>query len=147
MICQCAVIHHLEQDVEHIRMRLFDFVQQQHAMRMLIHAISQKSALIEPDIAWRRANQAGYCVFFHVFGHVKTQQLDPKGICQLFGHFGFTNTCWPREEIVPNGLFWFPQTRAGQFDRRGQGLDRFVLAEHHALECFFQIAQHFCIVL
>jgi hypothetical protein len=36
VVGQLAVIHHLQQDVEHVRVRLLDLVEQQHAMRMLV---------------------------------------------------------------------------------------------------------------
>ena len=36
-----AVIHHLQKNIEQIRMRFFNFIKQQHAMRMLIHRVGQ----------------------------------------------------------------------------------------------------------
>ena len=42
VIGELAVIHHLQQDVEQVAMRLFDFVQQQHAMRMLVDAVGEQ---------------------------------------------------------------------------------------------------------
>ena len=57
VIGQRAMIHHLQQNVEQIRMRLLDFIEQQHAMRMLIDAIGQESALIEANIAGRRTDE------------------------------------------------------------------------------------------
>jgi hypothetical protein len=38
VVGQLAVVHHLQQDVEEVRMRLLDFVEQQHAVRMLVDA-------------------------------------------------------------------------------------------------------------
>src|SRR3546814_260408 len=72
VIGQLPVIHHLKQDVEQIGMRLFDLVQQQHAMRMLIDRIGQKPALIEADIARRRADQAADRMPLHILRHVET---------------------------------------------------------------------------
>ena len=43
VVGQLAVIHDLQQDVVEIRMRLLDFVQQQHAMRMLVDGLSVSS--------------------------------------------------------------------------------------------------------
>ena len=57
-IGQRAVVHHLQQDVEQVRVRLLDFVEQQHAVRMLIDAVGQQAALIVADIARRRADEA-----------------------------------------------------------------------------------------
>ena len=78
MIGQLAVIHHLQQDVVDIRMRLLDLVEQQHAMRVLVDAIGQQAALIEPDIARGRADQPRDGMLFHVFRHVEAQKLDPS---------------------------------------------------------------------
>jgi hypothetical protein len=72
MVGQAAIIHHLQQDVEQVRMRLFDFVEQQHAMRVLIDRIGQQSALIETDITRRRADQAADAVPLHIFAHVES---------------------------------------------------------------------------
>jgi hypothetical protein len=48
----------------------------------------------------------------------------------------------PGEQVVADRLFRLAQAGAGQLDRRGQRLDRVVLAEHHALEFGFEVAQH-----
>ena len=92
MVGELAVIHHLQQDVEQVAMGLFDFVQQQHAMGMLIDAIGQKPALIEADIAGRRADQARHRVAFHVFAHVEAQEFHAHDRGQLFGDFGLADT-------------------------------------------------------
>ncbi len=57
VVGQLAVVHHLQQDVEEVRMRLLDLVEQQHAMRMLVDRVGQQAALVEADIAGRRADQ------------------------------------------------------------------------------------------
>ena len=79
-ICQAAIVEHLKQDVVDIGMRLFDFIEQEHAMRVLVHAIRQKPALIEADIARRRADQAADRVALHVLRHVEADQLDAHDV-------------------------------------------------------------------
>jgi len=39
--------HHLQEEVEEIRVRLLDLVQQQHGVRMLIDRVGQQAALVE----------------------------------------------------------------------------------------------------
>ena len=56
IVGQRAVVHHLQQQVEHVRMGLLDLVQQQNRMRMLEDGVGQQAALIEADIARRRAD-------------------------------------------------------------------------------------------
>ena len=41
MVGQLAVIHDLQEHVEQVGMRLLDFVEQQHAMRMLVDAVGE----------------------------------------------------------------------------------------------------------
>jgi hypothetical protein len=72
------VVHHLQQDVEQVRMGLLDLVEQQDAIGMLIDTIGQQAALVETDIAGRGADQPADSVPLHVFGHVEAQQLDTQ---------------------------------------------------------------------
>ena len=78
VVGQLAVVHDLQEDVEQVGMRLLDLVEQQHAMRVLVDAVGQKPALVEADIAGRRADQAADRVALHVFRHVEAQQLDAE---------------------------------------------------------------------
>ena len=77
IIGQRPVIHHLQQQVEHVRMRFFDLIKQQYRVRMFNHRIGQQPALIEADVARRRPDQTADGMTFHIFGHVKAQQLNP----------------------------------------------------------------------
>ena len=147
MVGQRAVVHHLQQDVEHVRMRLLDLVEQQHAMRVLVHAVGQKAALIEPDIARRRADQSRNRVFLHVFRHVEAQQLHPERVGKLLGHLGLADAGGSREEVVADRLLRLPQAGTRQLDGGRKRLDRVVLAEDHALERGFEVLEHLRVVL
>ena len=59
VVGELAVVHHLQEDVEQVRMRLLDLVEEEHAMRMLVDAVGEEAALVEADIAGRRADQRG----------------------------------------------------------------------------------------
>ncbi len=59
VIGQRTVVHHLQQNIEHVRMRFLDFVQQQHRMWMLDDRISQQTALIKTNVSRRRTNSDG----------------------------------------------------------------------------------------
>ena len=78
---------------------------------MLIDTVGQQTALIKANIARRRTDQTRNRVLFHVFGHVKAQQLDTKRSAKLLGDLGFTDTGWTGEQVVTDGLFRFAQTR------------------------------------
>ena len=91
VIGQLAVIHDLQQHVEQIRMRLLDLVEQQHAVRMLVDAVGEQAALVEADIAGRRADQARDGVPLHVFRHVEADDLDAERRGELLGHLGLAD--------------------------------------------------------
>ena len=91
---QAAVIQYLQQDVEHVGMGLFHFVQKNHAVRFAADLFGQVAALFVADIARRRADQACNGVFFHVFGHIDTNQMIfavEQEACQSFAQLGFTH--------------------------------------------------------
>ena len=69
-IGQPAVVEYLQQDIEDIRVRLFDFVQQDHRIRPTPDRFGQVTAFLIADITWRCANQPGNRVLFHELGHV-----------------------------------------------------------------------------
>src|SRR5687768_10723666 len=57
-IGQTPVIENLEHDVPDIRMRLFDFIQQDHGIRPAAHTLGQISALVVADVSWRGSDQS-----------------------------------------------------------------------------------------
>src|SRR5918994_1919559 len=65
-----SVLQDLEQDVEHVRVRLLDLVEQEHAVRLAPHGLGELAALVVPDVAGRRADEPGHGVLLHVLRHV-----------------------------------------------------------------------------
>ena len=146
VVGQLAVIHHLQQDVEQIGMRLLDLVQQQHRVRVLVDGISQQPALIEPDVARRRADQPRDGMALHVFRHVEADQLHPQRRGQLSRHLRLAHARGPGEQIGADGLLRLAQTGAGQLDGGAQGLDGRILAEYHAGQLVLQVLQHLRVI-
>src|SRR5919204_627139 len=50
---QAAVVEHLEQDVEHVRVGLLDLVEQDHGVRAPAHRLGELAALVVADVAGR----------------------------------------------------------------------------------------------
>ena len=69
-IRDAPVVEYLQQDVEDIRMRLLDFVKEDHRIRLPPHRFGQLPAFVVADVAGRRADQPGNAVLLHVFRHV-----------------------------------------------------------------------------
>ena len=79
-----AVLENLEENVEHVVMRLLDLIQQHHAIGFPAHGLCELPALFVADIARRCADKPGHCVLFHVFAHVDTHDV-VLGIEQRLG--------------------------------------------------------------
>ena len=146
VVGQLAVVHDLQQDVEQVGMGLLDFIQQQHGVRMLVDGVGQHAALIEADIARRRADQAGDAMPLHILRHVEADELDAHGGGELPRDLGLADAGGAGEQVVADRLLRLPQAGAGQLDRGGQRLDRLVLAEHHRLQVALQIPQRLLVV-
>ena len=86
-------------------MRLLDLVEQENRMRRLVYGVRQQAALVEPDIARRRADQARDGMAFHIFRHVEAHQLDAERLGKLAGHLGLADTGWAGEQVVADRLF------------------------------------------
>ena len=67
---QAAVVEHLEQHVEHVRMRLLDLVEQHDRIRLAPHGLGEIAALLVADVARRRADQPRDGVLLHELRHV-----------------------------------------------------------------------------
>ena len=136
VVGQAAVVHHLQQNVEHIRMRLLNLVEQQHRMRVTVNRFGQQTALVESDIARRRADEPRHGVPLHILGHVESNELDAERGRQLLGDFGFADAGGAGKQQRGDGLVGVAQAGARHLNRRRQRRNRRVLAEHQ----HFQIA-------
>ena len=65
-----AIVKNLQQDVEHVGMRLFDLVEQNHAVGLAAHGFRQVAALFITHISGRRTDQTSHRVLLHEFAHV-----------------------------------------------------------------------------
>ncbi|MNE26726.1 hypothetical protein D3C80_1201040 [compost metagenome] len=145
VVGQGPVVHNLQQQVEHVRMRLLDFVQQHHRVRMLEHRVGQQTALIVTDVARRRANQTADGMTFHILGHIKTQQLNIHRLRQLHRHLGFPDAGWPGKQEGTDRLAIVPQTSTAHLDRFSQRFNRLILPEYQHFQTIAQTSQYVAI--
>ena len=94
-IGNAAVVQHLQQDVEHIGMGFFHFVEQDDAVGLASHRFCELPPFFIAHISRRSADQAGYAEFFHVFRHVDAHQIFfavKQSLSQGFGKLGLPHT-------------------------------------------------------
>jgi len=74
VVGQHAVIHDLEQDVERVRVRLLDLVEQHHRIGFAAHGLGELSALFVTHVAGGRADEAAHGELLHEFRHVDADE-------------------------------------------------------------------------
>ena len=97
---EAAVVEHLQQDVEHVRMRLLDLVEQHHLIGPAAHRFGERAALLVAHIAGRRADEPGDRVLLHVFRHVEAHQrrlVVEQERRQRLGQLGLADACGAEE--------------------------------------------------
>ena len=104
-----------------------------------MNGIRQLSALLEAHISRRRADQTADAVRLHVLGHVKSQEVDAEGICELFRQLGLAHTGRSSEQERPHGLVLMPDTGSGHLDVADHLFNRFVLPVDDSLKVLFQV--------
>ena len=69
-----SVVEDLEQDVQHIRVRLFDLVEKHDAVGLAADLLGELSGLVIPDVARRGTDDARNAVLFHKLGHIEPDE-------------------------------------------------------------------------
>ena len=80
----------MQQDVEDVRVRLFDLVEQHDTVRLAAHGLSELAALVIADVSRRGTNETRDGELLHVLGHVDAhevvlivEQAVGEGLCKL----------------------------------------------------------------
>ncbi len=95
---ETPVVEYLQQNVEHIRVRFFHFIQQDDGIGTTAHRLGQATALFIADVSRRRTDSdAGTECFSIKLGHIDTHHrvvaIEHK-VSQRFTQLGFTDPGW-----------------------------------------------------
>ncbi len=92
---QPALVEHLQQHVEHVRVRLLDLVEQDHRVRTPAHGLGQLTTLVVADVPRRRTDQTGHRMLLAVLAHVDADHralVVEQELRQRFRELGLTDT-------------------------------------------------------
>ena len=143
-IGQAPILHNLQQQIENIGMRLFDFVQQHHAVGLATNGVRQLSALIVAHITRRRADEAGRGVLFHILTHIKAQHrsfVTEELLRQRFRQLGFTHTSGSKEEEGAHRAIFILKARPRTAYCLAYGQHSLVLTNHTLSQPTVQLQQ------
>src|SRR5271157_5755858 len=141
---ELTVFKHLQQDVEQVRVRLLDFVEQHYRVGRALHALGQLPALFVADISWRRTDQLRDRMFLHEFGHVKAHQrllAAEHELRQRARNFRLADAGGAEEEERTNGTIRALQSGTRAANGAGQRGDGAVLRNDAPVQLFFDAKQ------
>src|SRR4051794_12840849 len=134
---QAPVLQDLQEDVEDVRVGLLDLVEQEHAVRLPAHGLGELAALVVPDVAGGRADQARDGVLLHVLGHVDAHHrvlVAEEELGERPGQLGLADARRPEEHERAGRALRILQARARAADRLRDDLDGRVLADDALVE-------------
>ncbi len=147
---QHAVFEDLQQDVEHIRVRLLDLVEQHDRVRVAAHLFGELAALVVADVARRRTDHTGNRVLFHVFRHINADHgvfIAEHGFRERLGQLGLADAGRAEEQERTDRALGVAQADTAAADRLGDCGDRFVLADHALVQRILEVQQALALVL
>ena len=141
---QAAVIQHLQQHVEHVRVGFFHLVKQQHGIRLAAHGLGQVAALLVAHVAGRRADQAGHGMLLHELAHVDADEVllaVEQEARQRLAQLGLAHAGGAEEQERTRGAVRVTQARARTADGVGHGGDGLFLAHHALVQLGFHLQE------
>ena len=130
---QLPVLEDLQQDVEHVRVRLLDLVEEDDRVRLAAHGLGELAAFVVADVARRRADEPGHGVLLHVLRHVDLDHrvlVAEQELGERAGELGLPDARRAEEDERAGRPLRILDPGAGAADRLRDGDDRRVLADH-----------------
>src|SRR6478736_5400330 len=138
---EAAVLEHLQQRVEDLRMGLLDLVEENDREGLAAHLLGELATLLVTDVAGRRAEQPAHRVLLGVLGHVELDQrvlAAEEELGERLGELGLADTGGAGEDERATGAARVLEAGTGAADRLGQRLDGVV----HADDALVQLVLH-----
>ena len=139
-----APVEHLIEQVHHVAMRLFHFVEQHHAVRAFANGFGKYATLTVTNVAWRRAFQLGNGMRFLVFRKINGDKgffTTKQGVGQCERSFGFAGAAGAGQQEYP---LWAVLRREAGFSRPQplcDGAERRALPDHAVFKALFHTEQ------
>ena len=141
---QTAILHNLQQQIKHIGMCLFDFIQKHYTVRLTAYRIRQLSALVIAYIARRCANQACCGVLFHVFRHIEAQHsafIAKQLLCQCLRQLSFAYTGRTEEQEGTDRSVFVLKACAGTANSSAYRAHSLILTDNTLVQTLLQLQQ------
>ncbi len=139
-----AIVKHLQQNVEHIGMGFFDFIEEYNRIGFTPNGFGELSAFVIAYIARRRTYQPANGMTLLVFTHVYAGHgifVIEQEFAQSLGQFGFSDSGGTQEDERADGLALIAKSGAAASYGITHGLNGFCLPDHTLAQLQFEPQQ------
>jgi hypothetical protein len=129
---EAAVVEHLEQQVEHVRVRLLDLVEEEHAVRPAARGLREEAALLAVHVAGGRADEPLRHVPLHELAHVEARErglVVEEELRERLAQLRLADAARPEEQERADGLARIAEAHAAAPHRAGDRAHGLVLAD------------------
>ena len=143
---EAAVVKHLQENVEHIRVGLFHLVEQHDGVGAAADGLGELATLVVANVSGRGTDEAGDGVFLRVFAHVNANHgalIIEHEFGQGFSEFRLAHTGGAEEQEGTHGPIGVRNPGAGTPNRIGDGLHRVELADHPFAQFSLHVEEFF----
>ena len=144
------VVHDLQQQIEHVLMRLFDLVEENDAVGLTAHLFGELAALVKADVARRRADELGNRVLFHILGHIDADHgvfVAEHRLGERAAELRFADARGTEEQEAPDRAVRILEPDSAAPDGARHRRDGFVLPDHAAVEHILHVQQPLALTL
>ena len=143
-IRQHSLFHDLQQNPQHLRVCLFQFIEQHQAVGTAADGLGQLAALLIAHITGRGTDEPGHGLLFHIFRHIQPEHGLP-GTENLLGQhptqLGFSYAGGAGEEQTGNGPPRIPDAGITPPDCLSHSGNRLALADDFCRQQTLQLQQ------
>ena len=146
---EVAVVEDLEQDVEHIGVRLLDLVEQDDAVALPADRLGELAAVVVANVARRRTDEPRDRVPLHELGHVETDQRVLAAEHKLgegAHQFGLSDAGGSQGEEHANGPAFVLEAGPSTPDGLGHHGDGLILPDDPFFDVLFHLEQPGCLL-
>ena len=147
---QATIFQHLQQDVEHVRVGLLHFIQQQQRVGAAAHRLGQVAAFLVADVAGGRTDHPCHGVLLHELRHVHPHHgllAVKQELRQRLAQLGLAHPGRAEEEEGTVGAVGVGEAGPAAAHRVGDRLHRLVLAHHPLVQGGFHAQQLVAVAL
>src|SRR4051812_13594894 len=141
---EAAVLEHLQQRVEDLRVGLLDLVEEHDGERLAAHLLGELAALLVADVAGGRTEEPADRVLLGVLGHVQLDQrvlAAEEELGERLGELGLADAGGAGEDERATGAARVLQAGTGAANGLGQRLDGVVHADDPLVQLVLHVEQ------